>query len=105
MTGIRDKSDPIADWRATIDALEAAVQAAPDEHEIDMVEAEEVRRLITIRLAAIRHNNLPASWVRPPGIVPRIGPDPGAAPKTTERAETTPPSAHPSARPRPAGRE
>jgi hypothetical protein len=95
MTGIRDKSDPIARWRATIDALEAAVHAAPDEAEIDTVEAEEVRRLITMRLAAARHHNLPRSWVRRPGIVPRI------VPEASERTDPTPPSPHPPTHPRP----
>jgi hypothetical protein len=100
MTGIRDASDPIARWRATIDALEAVVRAAPDEPEIDMAEAKEVRRLITTRLAAARHNNLPAAWVRRPGILPQIVPDTEARPETTERAETTSRSPHPPARPR-----
>jgi hypothetical protein len=100
MTGIRDASDPIARWRATIEALEAVVRAAPDEPEIDMADAKEVRRLITMRLAAARHNNLPAAWVRRPGVLPQIVPDTGASPETTERAETTPRSPHPPARPR-----
>ena len=100
MTGIRDASDPIARWRATIDALEAVVRAAPDEPEIDMAEAKEVRRLITTRLAAARHNNLPAAWVRRPGILPQIVPDTEARPESTERAETTSRSPHPPARPR-----
>lgn len=68
MTGIRDASHPVARWRATIDALEAVVRAASDEPEIDPAEAKEVGRLITMRLAAAGHNNLPAAWVRRPGI-------------------------------------
>jgi hypothetical protein len=89
MTGIRDASDPIARWRATIEALEAVVRAAPDEPEIDTAEAKEVRRLITMRLAAARPNNLPAAWVRRPGILPQIVPDTVARPETTETIDLT----------------
>lgn len=105
MTGIRDRSDPTARWRATIDAVEAVLQAAADEPEIDPTEAEEVRRLVTMRLAAARRNNLPAAWAVRPGIVPRLVPDTGAAPETAERAEPTPPSPHLPARTPPAWHE
>ena len=63
MTDFRDKPDAITQWRATVEALEALVQAAPEAEEIDPAEAEKVRRLIRIRVAAARSNNLPAAWV------------------------------------------
>ena len=105
MTDNRDRSDPIACWHATIDALEAAVLTAPDQLEIDTAEAKEVQRLITIRLAAARPNNLPAAWARRPGIVARIVTSTGAAPETTEPAEPTPRSPAPPTRPRSAWHE
>ena len=39
MTEFRDKRDTTDRWRATIEALEAIVLAAPDEPEIDPAEA------------------------------------------------------------------
>ena len=63
MTDLRDKPDAITRWRATVEALEALVQAAPEAEEIEPAEAEKVRRLIRIRVAAARSNNLPAAWV------------------------------------------
>jgi hypothetical protein len=105
MTDNRDRSDPIARWHATIDALEAVVLATPDRPEIDTAEAKEVQRLITMRLAAARPNNLPAAWTRRPGIAPRIVTDAGAVPETTEGAGPTPRSPAPLPRPRPAWHE
>jgi hypothetical protein len=61
MTDFRDKPDAITRWRATVEGLEALVQAAPEAEEIDPAEAEKVRRLIRIRVAAARSNNLPAA--------------------------------------------
>ena len=61
MTDFRDKPDAITRWRATVEALEALVQAAPEVEEIDPAEAEKLRRLIRIRVAAARSNNLPAA--------------------------------------------
>ena len=40
MSDIRDKLDPIARWRATIDAVEGVTLAATDTPEIDPAEAE-----------------------------------------------------------------
>jgi len=96
MTDIRDGLDPIARWRALIDAMEAVTLAAAGTPEIDSTEAEEVRRLITMRLAAWG-NNLPAAWTGRPGIVPRLVPDP--------RANPAPRAPHPPVRPRPAWQE
>jgi hypothetical protein len=105
MTDNRDRSDPIARWRATIDALEAIVEAAPDEPEIDPAEANEVRRLVMVRTAGRRRNTLPAAWARRPGTVPHLVPDSAATPVTTERTEPTPPSPPLPQRPRPAWHE
>ena len=63
MTDFRDKPDAITRWRATVEALEALVQATPEAEEIDPAEAERVRRLIRIRVAAARSNSLPTAWV------------------------------------------
>ena len=46
MTDVRNPLDPTARWRATIDAMEAVMLAAPDAPEIEPTEAEEIRRLI-----------------------------------------------------------
>ena len=105
MTDNRERSDPIARWHATIDALESVVLAALDQPEIDPAEAKEVQRLITMRLAAARPNTLPPAWVRRPGIGPHLVPDAEAVPETTERAEPTPPSPSLPSRPPPAWRE
>ena len=99
MTDIRDRLDPIARWRATIDAIEGVTLAAPDAPEIDASEAEEVRRLITMRLAAVRRNNLPAAWTRRPGVVPRLVPETRATPAPTDRAEPAPQAPRPPERP------
>ena len=105
MTDNRDRSDPIARWHAIVAALEAAVLAALDQPEIDPAEADEVRRLVAMRLAAARPNKLPAAWARRPGIVPHLVPDEAVAPEATERAEPTPPSPSLPSRPPPAWRE
>jgi len=99
MTDIRDGLDPIARWRALIDAMEAVTLAAAGTPEIDSTEAEEVRRLIAMRLAAARRNNLPAAWTVRPGIVPRLVPDTRATPAPTDRAEPARQAPHPPARP------
>ena len=99
MTDIRDRMDPIPRWRATIDAMEGVTLAAPDAPEIDASEAEEVRRLITMRLAAVRRNNLPAAWTRRPGVVPRLVPETRATPAPTDCAEPAPQAPHPPERP------
>jgi len=99
MTDIRDGLDPIARWRALIDAMEAVTLAAAGTPEIDSTEAEEVRRLITMRLAAWG-NNLPAAWTGRPGIVPRLVPDPRANAAPPDRTEPAPRAPHPPARPR-----
>ena len=104
MTDIRDGLDPIARWRALIDAMEAVTLAAAGTPEIDSTEAEEVRRLITMRLAA-RRNNLPAAWTGRPGIVPRLVPDPRANAAPPDRTEPAPRAPHPPARPRLAWRD
>jgi hypothetical protein len=70
MTRIRDKSNPIARWRATIEALEAVVLSAANEAEINPAEAEEVRHLIMIRIAARRRSSLPAAWPGPRIVMP-----------------------------------
>ena len=100
----RDGLDPIARWRALIDAMEAVTLAAAGTPEIDSTEAEEVRRLITMRLAA-RRNNLPAAWTGRPGIVPRLVPDPRANAAPPDRTEPAPRAPHPPARPRLAWRD
>jgi len=105
MTDFRDRPDAADRWRATIEALEALVQAAPEQAGIDPSEADEVRRLIMMRLAAARPNNLPAAWVRRPEIVPQIVPDAEPPPKAAEPDEPTPRSPDPAARPRPAWHE
>jgi hypothetical protein len=74
----------------TIEALEAVVQAAPGEPEIDMAEAKEVRRLITMRLAAARHNDLPAAWVRRPGSCTKSCPIQGLRPRRHRGPRTCP---------------
>jgi hypothetical protein len=105
MTDFRDRPDTTNRWRAIIEALEAIVLAAPDEPEIDPAEAEEVRRLVMVRTAHRRRNNLPAAWVRRPGILPQIVPDAEPTPKTTGPDERTLPAPHPPAHPGPAWRE
>ena len=100
MSHVRDRLAPIARWRALIDALEAVTLAATDALEIDPAEAEEVRRLSTMRLAAARRDNLPAVWTRRPGIVPHLVPDTRATPAPTDRAEPASRAPHPPARPR-----
>ena len=104
MTDIHDGLDPIARWRALIDAMEAVTLAAAGTPEIDSTEAEEVRRLITMRLAAWG-NNLPAAWTGRPGIVPRLVPDPRANAAPPDRTEPAPRAPHPPARPRLAWRD
>ena len=69
MTGVGDKRDPIARWRAMIDTLESVLLAAADEPEIDAGGVEEVRRLVMVRTARRRRNTLPAAWTRRPGIL------------------------------------
>jgi len=100
MIDIRDRLDPIARWRATIDAVEAVTLAATDAPEIDPAEAEEVRRLATMRRAAARRDNLPAAWARRSGVVPRLVPDTRATPAPTDRGKPAPRPPHPPARPR-----
>ena len=80
--------------------LISVVSAAPDQPEIDPAEAEEVRRLITMRLTAARRNNLPAVWTRRPGVVSCLVSDTRATPEPTDRAEPAPQAPHPPARPR-----
>ena len=89
MTDFRDRPDATDRWRATIEALEAVVLAAPGEPEIDPAEAEEVRRLVMVRTARRRHNTLPAAWARRTGIPPQIVPDEEPTPKATEPDEPT----------------
>jgi hypothetical protein len=105
MTDFRDRAGATEQWRATIEALEAVVLAAPDGPEIDPTEANEVRRLIMVRVATARRNNLPAAWVRRPGIVPQIVPDAEPAPSMTERDDPKLPSPDQPGRPREAWRE
>jgi len=100
MTDIHDRFDPTARWRATIDALEGVTLAATDAPEIDPTETEDVRRLIAMRLAAARRNNLPAAWTRRPGIVPCLVPDTRVTPAPTDRAEPAPRAQDPPARSR-----
>jgi hypothetical protein len=100
MTDVRNPLDPTARWRATIDAMEAVMLAAPDAPEIEPTEAEEVRRLITMRLAAARRNSLPAAWTRRPGVVSPLVPDTRATPAPTDRTEPAPRAPHPATRPR-----
>jgi hypothetical protein len=97
MTDFRDKPDAITQWRATVEALEALVQAAPEAEEIDPAEAEEVRHLIRIRVAAARSNNLPAAWV------PRC--EIAATAETAEGRKQTPQPPQPRLHLRPAWRE
>jgi hypothetical protein len=87
MTDNRDRSDPIARWQGTIDALEAAVLSAPDRPEIDTAEAKEVQRPMTMHLAAARPSNHAAAWPCPPGIVAPIVLD---AKTLSETSEPTP---------------
>ena len=105
MTDIRDGLDPIARWRALIDAMEAVTLAAAGTPEIDSTEAEEVRRLIAMRLAAARRNNLPTAWTGRPGIVARLVADTRANPAPTDGADPAPRAPHPPVRPRPAWQE
>jgi hypothetical protein len=98
MTDIRDPLDPIARWRALIDAVEGIALAATDAPEIDPAEAKEVRRLITMRLAA-RRNSLPAAWTGRPGIVPRLVPDPRANAAPPDRSEPGPAGSAPACAP------
>ena len=90
MTDFRDRPDTSDRWRATIEALEAVVLAAPDEPEIDPAEAEDVRRLVMVRTARRRRDTLPAAWARRPGILPQILPDAEPTPKATGPDEPTP---------------
>ena len=92
MTDFRDRPDTTDRWRAMIEALEAIVLAGPDESEIDLTEAEEVRRLVMVRAAQRRRNTLPAAWVRRSGIPPQIVPDAEPAPDPTGPDEPRPPS-------------
>jgi len=105
MTYMSDRSDPIARWRATIDALEAVVLAEPEPRETDPAEAEEVHRLVMVRTARRRRNSLPAAWQRRPGIVPQIVSDAAAAAERAPPDEPAPRPPHPPARPWPAWHE
>jgi hypothetical protein len=89
MTDFRDRPDTTDRWRATIEALEAVVLAAPDGPEIDPAEAEEVRRLVMVRTARGRRNTLPAAWARRPGILPQMVPDAEPTSKATGPDEPT----------------
>jgi hypothetical protein len=104
MTDFRDGPDLTERWRATIEVLEALVHAAPEE-EIDTAEADEVRRLIIMRVAAARPNKLPAAWVRRPVIGPPTPPEAGATGEATDRPKPPPQAPHPRAHPRPVWRE
>jgi hypothetical protein len=90
MTDFRDRPDATDRWRATIEALEAVVLAAPDEPEIEPTEAEEVRRLVMVQIARRTRNTLPAAWVRRPEIVSQVVPDAEPTLKATEHGEPTP---------------
>ena len=90
MTDPRNRSDATDRWRATIEALEAVVLAAPDEPAIDPAEAEEVRRLVMVRTARRRRNTLSAAWARRPGILTQIVPDAEPTSKATGPNEPTP---------------
>jgi hypothetical protein len=90
MTDFRDRPDTTNRWRATIEALEAIVLAAPDEPEIDPAEAEEVRRLVMVQAARRRRNTLRAAWVRQPGILRHIVPDAEPAPRAIGPDDPTP---------------
>src|SRR5262249_37418844 len=105
MTDIRDPLDPVARWRAVVDAVEGIALAATDAPEIDPTEAEEVQRVIAMRLATARRNNLPAAWTRRPRIGPRLVADRRATPVPTDGADPAPRAPHPPARPRPAWHE
>jgi hypothetical protein len=83
MTEFRDRPDATDRWRATIEALEAVVLAAPDEPPIDRAEAEDVRRLVRVRTARRRRNTLLAAWARRPGMLPQIVPDAEPTPQAT----------------------
>lgn len=73
MTDFRKIPDAADRWRATIGALEEIVLAGcgepQTEPQVDSAAAEDVRRLVMLRLAAQRRRALPAAWVRRPGIV------------------------------------
>jgi hypothetical protein len=90
MTDFRDRAGATEQWRATIEALEAVVLAAPDEPPIDPAEAEEVRHLVMVQTARRRLNTLPAAWSRRPGIPPQIVPDAEPTPNATGPDEPTP---------------
>ena len=74
MTDLPDIPHATDRWRAAIEALEGIVQTTSVEAksacEIDPAEAEEVRRLIMIRIAARRRSSLPAAGVRPGIVMP-----------------------------------
>jgi len=97
MTDFRDKPDAITRWRATVEALEGLVHATPEAKEIDPAEAEKVRRLIRIRIAAARSNNPPAAWVPHCEI--------GATAEIIEGRKHTPQPPQPRSHLRPAWRE
>jgi hypothetical protein len=90
MTDFRDRPGATEQWRATIEALEAVVLAAPDGPEINPAEAEEVCRLVMVRTARRRRNTLPAAWARRPGMLPQIVPDAEPTPKAPGPDEPTP---------------
>jgi hypothetical protein len=83
MTDLRKIPDATDRWRATIEALGQIVLAEAGKpeagSEIDTATAEEVRRLIMVRLVALRRTALPAAWVRRPGVV--LPPPAGAEPE------------------------
>src|SRR5271169_4290404 len=87
MTDFHDRPDATDRWRATIEALEAVVLAAPDESEVDLATAEEVRRLVMVRTARRRRDTLPAAWARRPGILPQIVSDAEPTPRSPDRRQ------------------
>jgi hypothetical protein len=99
MTDLPDTPNTTDHWRAVIGALEAIVEAGCDEAlsaaEIDAAEADEVRRLIAVRIATTRRSALPEAWVRRPGIVMPPTPDPKPAPDTNGQAPNRLPRSRP----------
>ncbi len=93
MSDWQETPDAVGAWRAVVDALDAIVQSAPTDGIVrhgDAGEADEVRRVITIRLAPHRRDTLPALWARARAAVMHLAEDAPDSDSDREPAGTAP---------------